>query len=255
MKTIIDTHAHVLKASYKEELTNVIEEMKQKNIIAYNISYDINSSIETVELSKQYDFLIPVVGVHPNDSKGWGEEMLNSLKEIISNNQVAAIGEIGLDYHYEGYDKETQKKAFIDQIKLAMELKLPIVVHTRDSLEDCYEIIKNYPDQKFLFHSWSGDKEMTRKYLSVSNNVYFSYNGIITFKNAELQKEIVKLIPIDRLMFETDCPWLSPVPFRGKENYPWRTKEVIEYTSGLLNLSFDELNDINNKNAKEFYKY
>ncbi len=255
MKTIIDTHAHVLKASYKEELTNVIEEMKEKNIIAYNISYDINSSIETVELSKQYDFLIPVVGVHPNDSKGWGEEMLNSLKEIISNNQVAAIGEIGLDYHYEGYDKETQKKAFIDQIELAMELKLPIVVHTRDSLEDCYEIIKNYPDQKFLFHSWSGDEEMTRKYLSVSNNVYFSYNGIITFKNAELQKEIVKLIPIDRLMFETDCPWLSPVPFRGKENYPWRTKEVIEYTSELLNLSFDELNDINNKNAKEFYKY
>ncbi len=253
MKLIVDTHAHVLNKSYGEELTNVINEMKKNNTIAYNISYDIKSSKETLALNKEYNFLIPVIGVHPNDTNDWTDETLIEIESLISDN-VAAIGEIGLDYHYEGYDKETQAKAFIQQIELAIKYELPIVVHTRDSLEDCYEIVKNYPQAKFLFHSWSGDKEMTEKYLSISDSIYFSYNGILTFKNATLQQEVIKLIPMDKLLFETDCPWLSPTPFRGKTNYPWRTKEVIEYASELFGISFEEMNDINNKNAKSFYK-
>lgn len=253
MKTIIDTHAHVLNESYKEDLHNVIKQMQENNTIAYNISYDLKSSKETLLLNEQYDFLIPVIGIHPNDTKGWNQSMLDELESLISD-KVAAIGEIGLDYHYEGYDKEEQAKAFVQQIELAGKYNLPIVVHTRDSLEDCYEIVKNYPNQKFLFHSWSGDKELTKKYLDISENVYFSYNGIITFKNAQLQQEIIKEIPLDKLMFETDCPWLSPTPFRGKTNYPWRTKEVLEYSAELLNISFDELNEININNANLFYK-
>ncbi len=253
----IDTHAHVTNRSYKEDLLNVINKLKEENTYAYNIGTCIKDSKEIIELSKQHEYLLPVIGVHPCDTQGWTYEFINQLEDLLLNNKsiVKAIGEIGLDYHHEPFDKEEQKKAFIDQIELAKKYELPVVIHTRESLEDCYEIVKNYPTVKFLFHSWSGDKEMTEKYLSISNNVYFSYNGILTFKNAQLQQEVIKHIPIDRLMFETDCPWLSPSPHRGKTNYPWRVKDTINYASELLGYSIEELNNINNKNSEEFFYY
>lgn len=253
MKTTIDTHAHVLKDSYGDELNNVIAKMKEKDTVAYNISYDIDSSKEVLSLYEEHKHLIPVIGVHPVDTKGWNESILNEL-ELLINDDVAAIGEIGLDYYHEPFNKDEQARAFVDQIELSIKYDLPIVVHTRDSLEDAYEIIKNYPEVKFLVHSWSGDLELTKKFMEISNNIYFSYNGIVTFKNAAMQQEVIKIIPIDRLLFETDCPYLSPTPYRGKLNFPWRTKQVIEFAAELLNIDVEELNDINNRNAKEFYK-
>ncbi len=253
MKTTIDTHAHVLKKSYGDELNDIINKMKDEDTVAYNISYDINSSKEVLELHETHEHLIPVIGVHPVDAKGWNESILNEIESLITDN-VAAIGEIGLDYYHEPFDKDEQARAFIDQIELSIKYNLPVVVHTRDSLDDAYEIIKNYPQVKFLVHSWSGDLELTKKFMEISNNIYFSFNGILTFKNATMQQEVIKIIPIDRLMFETDCPYLSPTPYRGKTNYPWRTKQVIEFAAELLNIDVVKLNDINNVNAKEFYK-
>ncbi len=253
MIKVIDTHSHVLSSSYGDELNDVIKKMKQENIEAFNISFDIKSSKEVLKLNKDHSFLHPVIGIHPVDSKNIKQESIDELRKLISDNDVAAIGEIGLDYYHEGYDKDVQKKWFIKQIELAGEFDLPVVIHTRDSLDDCYEIIKNYPNQKFLLHSWSGDKELTKKVLNISDNIYFSYNGIITFKNAPLQKEVIKEIPIDRIMFETDCPYLTPTPFRGKTNYPWYTKNIIEFVSELLNINFEKLNEINNKNSYDFY--
>ncbi len=252
MKKIIDTHAHVTNRSYKEELLNVITELKETNTFAYNIGTTLEDSKEIIELSKEHKNLIPVIGVHPCDVQGWNESFVKELESLASD-EIAAIGEIGLDYYHEPFDKEEQKRAFIDQIEVAKKFNLPIVVHTRESLEDCFEIVKSYPEVKFLFHSWSGDKEMTERFLSVSDNFYFSYNGILTFKNAPLQQEVINYIPEDKLLFETDCPWLSPVPFRGKQNFPWRTEEVIKFAAELLGLTFDELNDRSNQNAKDFY--
>lgn len=249
---IIDTHAHVTKRSYGELLNRVIEKMQERNTIAFNIGTNIEDSKEILQLSRGNHHLVPVIGVHPCDTQGWNESMANELESLIDDT-VAAIGEIGLDYYHEPFDKDEQAIAFRAQIEIAQRNKLPVVVHTRESLEDCYNIIKDYPDVKFLFHSWSGDKEMTDKYLSVSNNIYFSYNGILTFKNAQLQQETISHIPLNRLMFETDCPWLSPVPYRGKDNFPWRTKEVIIFAAELLGMSVEDLNDINYKNAKDFY--
>ncbi len=253
MKKIIDTHAHVVERSYGDDLYKVIDEMRLNNTVAYNIGTDIEDSKEIINLSKDHPHLIPVIGVHPCDTQDWDETIVNELDSLVDNS-IAAIGEIGLDYFHEPYDKEEQKRAFIDQIEIAIKHNLPVVVHTRESLEDCYNIVKNYPNVKFLFHSWSGDVEMTNKYLSISNNIYLSYNGILTFKNAQLQNEVIKHIPKDRLLFETDCPWLSPTPFRGKTNYPWRVEEVIKYAADLFDVSFDEMNEINNKNTKDFYK-
>lgn len=252
MTKIIDTHAHVNKWSYEDELSDVIEKMISKNVYAYNIGTNLDDSKIILELSKQYKNLLPVIGIHPEAVLELPSDWFEQLESMITSD-VAAIGEIGLDYHYEPYDKELQKKIFIKQIELAGKHNLPIVVHTRDSLEDCYEIVKNYPKQKFLFHSWSGDSELTKKYIQTSDNFYFSYNGILTFKNAQMQKEVIKEIPVNRLMFETDCPFLSPMPKRGQTNYPWRTRNTIEYASELLGVSFKELNDSNNKVAKDFY--
>ncbi len=252
MNKIIDTHAHVTNRAYKEELENVIQEMVIKNTYAYNIGTTLEDSVEIIELSKKHKNLIPVIGVHPCDVQGWDESFVSTIEGLVDDS-IAAIGEIGLDYYHEPYDKEEQKRAFIDQIEIAKKFNLPIVVHTRESLEDCFEIVKNYPEVKFLFHSWSGDKEMTEKYLSVSDNFYFSYNGILTFKNAPLQQEVINYIPSDRLLFETDCPWLSPVPHRGQLNFPWRTKDVIKFAAELLGMTFEELNDRSNANAKAFY--
>jgi len=249
---LIDTHAHVLSTSYQDNLEDVIKEIKQKNMIVFNISFNLKSSQEALDLFKKYNFLKPVIGIHPVDTKHYIKGWIKELEEKI-NNDIAAIGEIGLDYHYEGYDKDLQKEAFIDQIELAQKHKLPIVVHTRDSLEDCYEVIKHYSNQKFLLHSWAGDEIITKKMLSISDNIYFSYNGIITFKNAPVQNKVIKIIPIDKLLFETDCPYLSPVPFRGQINYPWRTEDVIKYCAKLLNIPFDDLMKINEHNVLNFY--
>ncbi|BDU67849.1 MAG: hydrolase TatD [Candidatus Tyloplasma litorale] len=251
MKTI-DTHAHILKKSYPDNLQEVIENTNKENLIAINIAYDLISSKEVIDIFKNNKNILPTIGIHPSDSKGWNNNYILELEKLINKN-IIAIGEIGLDYHYEHYDKEEQKKAFKDQINLAIKHNLPIVVHTRDSLEDCYEIVKNYPNHKFLFHSWSGDPEITKKFLNLSKNFYFSFNGIFTFKNALIQKASIREIPLDRIMFETDCPWLTPVPFRGQINYPWRVKEVIKFTSKFLNMTYEELNLNNNKVAIEFY--
>lgn len=251
---IVDTHAHVNKWSYEDELSNVIKKMIEKEVYAYNIGTNLDDCKTVIELARQYENLLPVIGIHPEETRELEEDWFEKLEAMIDDD-IAAIGEIGLDYHYPPFNKEEQAKIFIKQIELAGKYNLPIVVHTRDSLEDCYEIVKNYPEQKFLFHSWSGDEELTKKYMSISDNIYFSYNGILTFKNAQLQQEVIKTIPLNRLMFETDCPFLSPMPKRGKTNYPWRTKHTIEYAAELLGLSINELNDSNWKVAKDFYKH
>ncbi len=254
MNKFTDTHAHVTQRSFEDKLDEVITELVATNTYAYNIGTTIEDSKEIVELSKKNKNLIPVVGVHPCDTQNWNESMINELEEILQNEKgIAAIGEIGLDYYHEPFNIEEQKKAFIDQIELANKYKMPIVVHTRESLNDCYDIIKNYKETKFLLHSWSGDVEMTKKFLGISDNIYFSYNGILTFKNAQLQQKTIPSIPLNRLMFETDCPWLSPVPHRGKKNFPWRVQHTIEFAAELLNIEYNELNNINNKNAKDFY--
>ena len=150
---IIDTHAHILKSSYKEDLNMVINKMIEKKVEAYNISYDLYSSLEALELYKLYNFLKPVIGIHPVDTVGYKEHNYIGKLEKLITDEVVAIGEIGLDYFHQPFYKEEQKEAFIEQIELAKKYGLSIVVHTRDSLEDCYEIIKNYPKQKFLLHS------------------------------------------------------------------------------------------------------
>lgn len=251
---LVDTHAHVLKKSW----TNYDEVLKRtvENIYyLFNIAFDLKSTNEVIALNKTHHNFFPVVGIHPNHSEINDAKNLLELEDIIKKNitNIVAIGEIGLDYFRLKNTKEQQNELFIKQILLARKFNLPIVVHTRDSLHECWEIIKQYPDQKFLLHSWSGDIQLTTKILKKSENIWFSFNGIITFKNALMQKEVLKIIPLDKLLIETDCPYLTPVPIRGRPNIPENVRYVLAYCANLLTINIEDFILQTSKNAQEFY--
>ncbi len=254
MKNLIDTHSHLLKKYYNKDLEFLIKEINKKMDFLLNVGTDFEEIEEVIDISKKNKKILPVIGIHPNNSNKFLEEKIKKLEEIIIKNkkQIIAIGEIGLDFYRE-HNKNEQTKMFINQIELARKYKFSVIIHLRNSINEAYEILKKYEDVNFLIHSWSGDLEQTKNFLSLKN-FWFSYNGIITFKNGFPQKETIKLIPKDKLLFETDCPYLSPVPFRGKKNDPIKIIHIIEKASEILSIKKDELNLLNKKNIMEFLK-
>ncbi len=266
MKNIIDTHAHILKAGYRDDLESVINRIKEEGMTVVNIPIGVSTSYEVLELNKQYDFLHPVVGIHPDFINRFKESDLKEIDEMVTD-KVVAIGEIGLDYHRKNdeEDKKLQKHIFITQIEIAKKHNLPVVIHVLDAHDDLIEIVKNYPEVKFLFHCWSGSVEHTKTLLETNPNSWFAFGGEITTQQQEnhrswevpdVMKETILLIPKDKLLFETDCPGLIPDPYRsnGEElNYPWYIIEVFKTSAEILGMDIDELIELGNKNAREFY--
>lgn len=264
---IIDTHGHILKSGYGNNLEKVINKINEEEIVVVNIPLGVKSSIEVIELHKKYKFLLPTVGIHPDFINRFKEEDLKIIEELITDD-VVAIAEIGLDYHRKNdiEDKRLQKHIFESQIKIAQKYNLPIVIHVLDAHDDLIEIIKNYPKQKFLMHCWSGSIKHTKELLDFSNNIYFAFGGEITTKQLkkhrswevpDLMKKTIRLIPENRLLFETDCPGLIPDPYRAKgeeTNYPWYIKDILKFVSKELNIEYIELLKLGNKNAMEFYE-
>lgn len=260
MKTI-DTHTHIIKGAYKDKLDDVFRKANENNMIVINIPLGVKTSYEILETSKKYSWSLPTVGIHPDFINRFKESDLKEIDDMIDEN-VIAIAEIGLDYHRKSDDKELQKHIFKSQIEIAKKHKLPIILHILDAHDDVYEIIKNYTNQRFLLHAWSGNIEMTKKFLSLSENIYFSFGGIITWTQEEIHKswevpdlmrETIKLIPLDKMFFETDCPGLTPEPIKNKTNYPWYINNVFDYAEDLLKVSKNVLKENNNINAKTFF--
>ena len=252
MKTI-DIHTHLLKKFY-DDLETEIKEVLEENKFVINIGFNLISSIEIIETNKKYENVLACIGIHPDDCN---ESISNDLKEleklmIANKEKIVAIGEIGLDY-YRDHDKIKQKENFIHQIKLAEKYNFPIIIHSRESLEDVYEIVKEYPNIKFLLHSWSGDSFLTKKYLDLKN-IWFSFNGVLTFKNGKNQQESIKQVPINKIFLETDSPYLTPVPFRGKKNSSKYVKYVYQEASKILGININTLMEQIEKNIKEFFK-
>ena len=244
---MIDTHAHILKRYYDEDLETIISKAFSKLDKIINIAFSKNSSKEVSEMSLNYDHMYNVVGIHPNDVKDVTDKDIEEIESMI-NSKTVAIGEIGLDYHYEGYDKEKQKEVFVKLIEVARKNNLPVVIHSREANEDTMEIIKEYKDVKFLFHSWSGNVGQT-KMLNEWGNIWFSFNGIITFKNADNVRDALKVADRNKILLETDAPYLTPVPFRGKTNYPEYVQYVYEEVEKLIELSEEQID----KNVKGFF--
>ena len=250
----IDTHAHLFYPNFKDDLNEVLNRAKENGIDNILIpSTDIATSKEVIELTGKYDFIYGAVGVHPHDSKDWDTSWIKEIKELAANVKIKAIGEIGLDYYYDFSPKVKQKQSFRAQIELAIELSLPIVVHTRESDEDVDEIIGSYKETnlKAQFHCFSGDKDRAKRLLNLGH--YISFTGNITFKKADELREVVKYIPLDRLMIETDSPFLTPVPNRGKRNEPSYVKFVAEQIAKIHSISLEEVGRATSYNVFKFF--
>lgn len=250
-QNIFDTHSH-----YDDEKFNPDREMLLSTLQSQGVSdvvscgCDIETTQFNFDLAQTYDFMYFAAGFHPECLEGASLKDLELIKKFAQNKKCVAIGEIGLDYHWMSSTKEVQKEFFTAQIELAADLDLPVIVHDREAHGDTLDILKA-TKPKGVVHCFSGSKEMAREIIKLG--MYIGMNGVITFNNARKSLEVVKEIPLDRLVLETDCPYLAPVPHRGKRNDSSLIPFVAEKIAALLEMDVQELLNITNENAKKLY--
>lgn len=248
---ITDTHAHYDDNAFDEdryELLGRILEESVENIITIGCS--IESSGKAIELSEKFSHIYASVGIHPSDCMNLPADYIDILRGMSCNKKVVAIGEIGLDYHYDGYDRDAQIDCFTNQLELASELKLPVIIHSREATQDTMEILKKYKP-KGVVHCFSGSVETAREIINLG--MMISFTGVLTFKNSRKAVEACKEIPIERLMLETDSPYMAPVPFRGKRNDSSLTHYVAEKVAEIKGITVEEVIKICNNNAASFF--
>ena len=240
---LIDTHAHIDMDCYEEDYTSVIERAKEngveKIIIPAVEPKDFN---KIIQITNDYENIYCALGLHPSEAKKYYPEMIDEIYDFCKNNKkVVAIGEVGLDYYWDKTFIDLQKEVFIAQIELAKKLSLPIIIHDREAHQDTFDILKNsnLNDLPVIMHCYSGSWEFAKEFLKM--NCYIALGGVVTFKNAVKTKEVAKNIPLDRLLLETDCPYMAPTPYRGKQNEPAYVKFVAEEIAQLRNTSLEEI--------------
>ena len=248
----VDSHAHLDDEAFDEDREEVIKDILSGGNYFFNIGCDLKTSYSSYELSKKYDHVYAVVGVHPHEAKYYTAETREALKELLTKDKVMAIGEIGLDYHYDLSPRDVQREVFIDQINLAREMDVPIVIHTREAMEETYEILeKHAKGMKVLLHCYTGSIEMARKYLKLGYKL--ALGGALTFKNAKNTVDIAKEVDLKDLLIETDSPYMTPVPYRGKRNDPRKVVLVAEKLAEIKGISTEEVLEATKKNAFDFF--
>ncbi len=251
---IFDTHAHYDDEAFDEDREELLWKMKEQGVeFIVNVGASIASTKKTIELVQRYPFLYGAVGIHPSETEELKEEDMLWLKKASVQKDIVAIGEIGLDYYWPEPDREIQKKWFIRQLALASEVKLPVIIHSRDAAEDTLEILKEWDKDKTggVIHCFSYSKEIAREYLSMG--YYFGIGGVLTFKNARKLVEAVEIIPMEKILLETDCPYLAPEFYRGKRNQSGYIDFVAEKLAKLKGITKEEVLRITSDNAKNFY--
>ena len=250
----IDTHAHIFDAQFDEDRIDVINrliEAKIKKAVVVGFSKETN--VLALNLAKEHAFLYPTAGLHPSDANEINESDILDLEKFINDNKVYAIGECGLDYYWVNDNKEKQKWLFTEQIKLAIKYDLPLIIHCRDAVADVYEILKEYKGKlRFVMHCYSGSSEMAVEFVKLGGMI--SLGGPVTFKNAKAPKEVAKIVPLDRLLIETDCPYLAPHPNRGKRNEPAYVRLVLNEIAALREIDVVELEEVLDQNSIKFFK-
>lgn len=251
--SLIDTHCHLEMDEFEDDRDSVIKRANDAGVsIIITISSDIESNLKAVDLSDRYDCVYSTIGLHPHDAKDFSEEFLSEVIKLSEKKKVVAIGEIGLDYHYNNSPREKQKEVFERQLLIAKELNLPVVIHSREAKQDTLEILKLSGVNRGVFHCFSGDYEMAKKILSMGFMI--SIAGPVTFKKASRLKEIAKLIPDENLLIETDSPYLAPEPFRGKRNEPSLLIHTAKVIAELRGISLEDIARITTLNAKKLFK-
>lgn len=252
---LIDTHSHYNDEKFDNDRDEVIQNITNSGITTIiNAGYSLESSKRAIEIANNYDFMYATVGVSPNDIENLENNYIEQIKEMAKEQKVIAIGEIGLDYYWNKENKETQKEIFIKQVELANQLGLPIVIHTRDAVMDTIDILKNKVNcnKKGVFHCCPLNTELIKEGLKLG--FYISFAGPITFKNSKNAEEIVKMVPIDRILTETDSPYLSPEPVRGTRNDSRNIKYIAQKIAQIKNMPIENIVEQIQKNAKTIFK-
>ena len=251
---LFDTHAHMDDRAFDVDRYELIASLPEQGVcLVMNPGCSLASSRNADALSRKFDFLYAAVGSHPDAADEVNEAVLEEYRELVRQNpKIKAIGEIGLDYHYEDIPRELQLKAFRAQMALAAELDLPVIVHERDAHADGMAVIDEFPTVKGVFHCYSGSAEMAAQL--IKRGWYIGFTGVLTFKNARKALEVAASIPLDRLVLETDCPYMAPEPFRGKRNHPGYLYRMAEQLAQLRGVSVEEIYRITTENGKRLYR-
>lgn len=252
---LFDTHAHYYDTQYDEDRSEVINRAIKSGVgYILSVSSDVASSIENISLAQNYDFIYAAIGVHPHNVIDLNNNIISALTDFASYPKVVAIGEIGLDYFYDNSPREAQKIWFAKQISLARTLKRPIIIHDRDAHEDTLSIMKaeNARNVGGVLHCFSGSVEMAREV--INNNFMISIAGPVTFKNANKLLDVVKYVPEDMLIIETDCPYLAPEPHRGHRNESAYIKHTAEKIAKIKGKTIEEIEQITTSNAKRLFR-
>lgn len=251
---LFDTHVHLNADQYEEDLQEVIDRARKdkvENMVV--VGFDRKTINRAMELVEKYDFLYAAVGWHPVDAIDMTDEDLAWIEDLASHEKVVAIGEMGLDYHWDKSPKEVQKEVFRRQIHLAKKVKLPIIIHNRDATADVVEILREEEAKEVggIMHCFTGSLEVAKECMEM--NFFISFGGPVTFKNAKKPKEVVKEISMEKLLIETDCPYLTPHPYRGKRNEPAYVRLVAEQVAELKNMTIEEVAEKTTANAKKLF--
>ena len=251
---LFDTHAHMDDRAFDADRQQLLESFPEQGVgLVMNPGCSLESSRNVDKLTRKYDFLYGAVGSHPDVADEVNEAVLEEYRVLCKQNEkIKAIGEIGLDYHYEDIPRDIQKRAFRMQMELAREQNLPVIVHERDAHEDGMQIVREFPEVTGVFHCYSGSYEMA-KWL-VDRGWYIGFTGVLTFKNARKAIEVASQIPLERILLETDCPYMSPEPFRGKRNDPGKLYRMAERLAELRGLPVEEIHAITTENGKQLYR-
>ena len=251
---LFDTHAHMDDSAFDADRENLLADLPEQGIgLLMNPGCSLASSRNAAALAEKQDYIYAAVGSHPDVADEVNEEVLEEYRNLCKlNPKVKAIGEIGLDYHYEDIPREIQLQAFRMQMQLARELGLPAIVHEREAHEDGMKVVAEFPEVTGVFHCYSGSLEMA-KWL-IARGWYIGFTGVLTFKNARKAIEVAANIPLDRIVLETDCPYMSPEPFRGKRNDPGKLYRMAEKLAELRGLSVEEIHRITVENGKRLYR-
>lgn len=250
---IIDTHAHYDDEQFNEDRDDVLNRMKDAGV---ELIVDVGSTLKSwdhiINLINEYPFVYGAIGLHPDEVGDFDEEQFARMKVLLEHEKVVAVGEIGLDYYWDKEQHDLQKKWFVKQLELAREKKLPVIIHSREAAADTMEIMQQYGvGLKGVIHCYSYSVEMAKEYVKMG--YFIGIGGVVTFKNAKKLKEVVKEIPLESLVLETDCPYLAPVPFRGKRNSSEYLNYVVEEIAEIKQISVEEVIQQTEKNARRLY--
>ena len=249
---LFDTHAHLLSERFDADREALISELPLRGLAGcIEVGTDIEFSDRAQRLAEQTDYIWAAVGVHPHDSADAPEDYIERLTEIAARPKVVAIGEIGLDYHYDFSPRDVQRRVFGRQLELARQLNLPVIIHMREATQDTLAMLREHEGIKGVMHCFSGSAETAE--ICVGMGLHVAFTGSVTFKNARKVVEAAAAVPLERLMAETDCPYLSPEPVRGRRNEPSNVRYVLEKLAEIKGVPADEMAEINIRNARELF--